>query len=178
MWCCGITHYLRGDYGYFKDMCCIQILLCPYKVRNSYYDKIRSINNDNNATIFKIVDKGNNKITELQLFQTFSRFQFKISGAQRKNNWDTCQSSIYGFWLFLWHYISKKILCKDISHFLLLEQFRTENPRDCSDVPIGSTSGVYRIYQHNSDVIDVYCDMDIDGGGWTVCRCKRKVIQW
>jgi hypothetical protein len=56
MGCCGKLHSLRGEYGYFKEMCFIQILLCPYKVRNSYNDKIRSINNDNNATIFKIVD--------------------------------------------------------------------------------------------------------------------------
>ena len=50
----------------FKKMCFIQILLCPYKERNSYYAKWwkniskevknRSLNNDNNATIFKIVD--------------------------------------------------------------------------------------------------------------------------
>ena len=111
----------------------------------------------------------------MPFFGTFSRFQLKISVAQRENNSDTCQSSIYGFWLSLWHYISKKILCKEISHFLLLEQFRTVNPRDCSDVPVGSTSGVYRIYPNNSDVIDVYCNMDIDGGGWTVCRCKRNL---
>ena len=53
---CGKMHSLRGEYGYFKEMCFIQILLSPYKVRNSYYDKIRSINNENKATIFKIVD--------------------------------------------------------------------------------------------------------------------------
>ena len=47
-------------------MCFIQTLLCPYKERNSCYanwwnniskeDKIRNLNNDNKATIFKIVD--------------------------------------------------------------------------------------------------------------------------
>ena len=65
-----------------------------------------------------------------------------------------------------------------ISHFLLLELFGTVNPRDCSDVPVGSISGAYRIYPNNSDVIDVYCNMDTDGGGWTVCRCIiMKIIQ-
>jgi hypothetical protein len=66
-WCCSITHSLRGEYyGYLKEMCFTQILLCPYKEKNSYYanwwnniskkDQIRNLNNDNNATIFKIVD--------------------------------------------------------------------------------------------------------------------------
>ena len=30
---------------------------------------------------------------------------------------------------------------------------------------------------NNSDVIDVYCNMDIDGGRWMVCRCKTQFIQ-
>jgi hypothetical protein len=67
LWSCGITHSLRGEcYGYFKEMCFIQILFSPYKERNCCYvdwwnniskeDKIRSLNNETNATIFKIVD--------------------------------------------------------------------------------------------------------------------------
>jgi len=42
--------------------------------------------------------------------------------------------------------------------FLLLEQLITVNPRDCSDLQVGSTSGAYTIYPDNSDVIDVYPD--------------------
>ena len=49
----------------------------------------------------------------------------------------------------------------------MLDQFRTINPRDCSDVPADSTSGTYRIYPDNSDVIDAYCDMETDDGDWT-----------
>ena len=52
----------------------------------------------------------------------------------------------------------------------MLDQFATLNPRDCTDVPAGSASGIYRIYPDFSDVIDVFCDMDTDVGGWTVCK--------
>ncbi|CAC5403533.1 Fibrinogen-like protein A,Ryncolin-4,Angiopoietin-related protein 7,Ficolin-3,Ficolin-1-B,Techylectin-5A,Ficolin-2,Ryncolin-1,Tenascin-R,Fibrinogen-like protein 1,Angiopoietin-1,Tenascin-X,Fibrinogen C domain-containing protein 1-A,Tenascin-N,Ryncolin-3,Tenascin,Fibroleukin,Fibrinogen C domain-containing protein 1,Techylectin-like protein,Ryncolin-2,Techylectin-5B,Angiopoietin-2,Microfibril-associated glycoprotein 4,Fibrinogen alpha chain,Ficolin-1-A,Ficolin-1,Fibrinogen C domain-containing protein 1-B,Ang len=40
-------------------------------------------------------------------------------------------------------------------------------PRDCSDLPHGSESGVYTIYPSNKK-FDVYCDMDTAGFGWTV----------
>jgi len=53
----------------------------------------------------------------------------------------------------------------------LLDKFTTVNPRDCEHFPPDNTSDTYRIYPDNSDVIDVYWDMDIDGGGWTVCSC-------
>jgi len=43
-------------------------------------------------------------------------------------------------------------------------------PKDCSELPPGSNSRVYRIYPDPlSDGIKVYCDMETDGGNWTVC---------
>jgi len=64
--------------------------------------------------------------------------------------------------------LPRKIWFNELLPFLLLDQLTTVNSRDCCDVPADSTSGIYRIYPNNSDVIDVYCDMDTDGGGWTV----------
>ncbi|CAC5368642.1 Fibrinogen-like protein A,Ryncolin-4,Angiopoietin-related protein 7,Angiopoietin-related protein 1,Ficolin-3,Ficolin-1-B,Ficolin-2,Ryncolin-1,Tenascin-R,Fibrinogen-like protein 1,Angiopoietin-1,Tenascin-X,Fibrinogen C domain-containing protein 1-A,Tenascin-N,Ryncolin-3,Tenascin,Fibroleukin,Fibrinogen C domain-containing protein 1,Techylectin-like protein,Ryncolin-2,Techylectin-5B,Microfibril-associated glycoprotein 4,Fibrinogen alpha chain,Ficolin-1-A,Fibrinogen gamma-B chain,Ficolin-1,Fibrinogen C domain- len=42
-----------------------------------------------------------------------------------------------------------------------------DRPRDCSDLPQGSESGVYTIYPSDKK-FDVYCDMDTAGFGWTV----------
>ncbi|CAG2235285.1 unnamed protein product [Mytilus edulis] len=44
---------------------------------------------------------------------------------------------------------------------------RKLRPRDCSDLPVGSDSGVYTIYPTNA-IFDVYCDVDTAGFGWTV----------
>ncbi|CAC5359342.1 Fibrinogen-like protein A,Ryncolin-4,Angiopoietin-related protein 7,Angiopoietin-related protein 1,Ficolin-3,Ficolin-1-B,Techylectin-5A,Ficolin-2,Ryncolin-1,Tenascin-R,Fibrinogen-like protein 1,Angiopoietin-1,Tenascin-X,Fibrinogen C domain-containing protein 1-A,Tenascin-N,Ryncolin-3,Tenascin,Fibroleukin,Fibrinogen C domain-containing protein 1,Fibrinogen gamma chain,Techylectin-like protein,Ryncolin-2,Techylectin-5B,Angiopoietin-related protein 2,Angiopoietin-2,Microfibril-associated glycoprotein 4,Fibrin len=44
-------------------------------------------------------------------------------------------------------------------------------PRDCSDLPVGSDSGVYTIYPTNA-IFDVYCDMDTAGFGWTVFQSR------
>lgn len=46
-------------------------------------------------------------------------------------------------------------------------------PRDCLDIRnSGATiSGVYQVNLNGTglpDIIDVYCDMDADGGGWLV----------
>lgn len=46
-------------------------------------------------------------------------------------------------------------------------------PRDCSDLPQGSQSGVYTIHPTN-ETFDVYCDMDIAGFGWTVSIVETK----
>lgn len=42
--------------------------------------------------------------------------------------------------------------------------------RDCSEVPIQSGNGIYKIIPLNSgdQEIDVYCDNKLSEGGWTV----------
>ncbi|XP_071149087.1 techylectin-5A-like [Mytilus edulis] len=43
-------------------------------------------------------------------------------------------------------------------------------PRDCSDLPPCTRSGVFEIYPDVTNKIDVYCDMDTNGGGWTIIQ--------
>ncbi|XP_076088837.1 fibrinogen-like protein A [Mytilus galloprovincialis] len=43
-------------------------------------------------------------------------------------------------------------------------------PRDCSDLPSCTRSGVFEIYPDVTNKIDVYCDMDTNGGGWTIVQ--------
>ena len=43
------------------------------------------------------------------------------------------------------------------------------HPKDCSDLKNKhSKSDVYRIYPDKVKSFKVYCDMDTDGGSWTV----------
>ncbi|VDI37606.1 Hypothetical predicted protein, partial [Mytilus galloprovincialis] len=41
--------------------------------------------------------------------------------------------------------------------------------RDCSDLPKDFRSGIYRIKPDKAKAFDVYCEMTIDSGRWTVC---------
>lgn len=52
-------------------------------------------------------------------------------------------------------------------------QFSGNHPTDCSELPTGSVSGVYTVETNKSHPYKVFCDMDTDGGGWTVRSANR-----
>ena len=44
-----------------------------------------------------------------------------------------------------------------------------KRPSDCSDLDKTTCkSGVYKIYPKNTSGFEVYCEMEKNGGGWTV----------
>ncbi|NXU93385.1 C163A protein, partial [Xiphorhynchus elegans] len=47
-------------------------------------------------------------------------------------------------------------------------------PKDCSELPAGSPSGVYVIQPTGLHTIMVYCEMDEADGGWTVIQRNRR----
>ncbi|XP_074969657.1 fibrinogen-like protein 1-like protein [Phalacrocorax aristotelis] len=63
-----------------------------------------------------------------------------------------------------------------------MQQSRTSNPqqgehrrwpKDCSEIPTGSPSGVYVIQPTGLHPIVVYCEMNATSGGWTVLQRNR-----
>ncbi|CAG2196644.1 unnamed protein product [Mytilus edulis] len=43
-----------------------------------------------------------------------------------------------------------------------------ERPVDCKDIPNKFQSGVYKVFPNQTHGFDVYCEMNIDEGHWTV----------
>lgn len=63
--------------------------------------------------------------------------------------------------------------------FFISTEKSIKRPLDCEDVKTKKGNGIYKIYPNHSEFgFDVYCDYEIDNGGWTVINLIESLFEF